>query len=56
VLRTRSRRAIRSITFAAFRRYGGSASIPLAKTPFIKNTPIKRLYHVKITYRSRQRI
>jgi hypothetical protein len=34
----RSRRAIRSITFApsgfALMRFGGSATIPLAKTPF----------------------
>jgi hypothetical protein len=28
----RSRRAIRSITFAHFMRFGGSAAIPLAKT------------------------
>jgi hypothetical protein len=30
-----SRRAIRSITFAAFRRFGGSASIPLATRHFV---------------------
>jgi hypothetical protein len=34
------RRAIRSITFAAFRRFGGSATIPLAKMHFIEQRKI----------------
>jgi hypothetical protein len=32
-----SRRAIRSITFAHFMRFGGSASIPLASSALITN-------------------